>query len=129
MNCVSRPLQASSKPLREECDRTGRAVDIRRSDDRLFASRSGGAQSLYGVRPDLTTLGKIIGGGHARGGRSADGATSWSGLRRSGPVYQAGTLSGNPVAMVAGLATLELIGVPGIPSAPRGDDRLLDAAA
>ena len=67
----------------------------------------GGAQSLFGVTPDLTTLGKVIGGGlpiGAYGGR-AD-IMSW--VAPEGPVYQAGTLSGNPVAVRAGLATLDL---------------------
>jgi glutamate-1-semialdehyde 2,1-aminomutase len=72
----------------------------------------GGAQALYGVRPDLSTLGKIIGGGMpvgAFGGRR----DIMEQLAPLGPVYQAGTLSGNPVAMAAGLATLALIDVPG----------------
>lgn len=72
----------------------------------------GGAQALYGVIPDLTTLGKVMGGGFpaaAYGGRR-DLMTRVAPL---GAVYQAGTLSGNPVAMAAGLATLELIGAPG----------------
>ncbi len=74
-----------------------------------FRLSLGGAQQLYGVRPDLTTLGKIIGGGlpcGAFGGR----ADVMSFLAPLGPVYQAGTLSGNPLAMAAGIATLrELI--------------------
>ena len=72
-----------------------------------FRVHPGGAQSLFGVTPDLTTLGKVIGGGlpiGAYGGR-AD-IMSW--VAPEGPVYQAGTLSGNPVAVRAGLATLEL---------------------
>ena len=72
----------------------------------------GGAQALYGVRPDLTTLGKVIGGGlpvGAFGGRR----DVMQHLAPAGPVYQAGTLSGNPVAMAAGLATLELVSAPG----------------
>jgi glutamate-1-semialdehyde 2,1-aminomutase len=72
----------------------------------------GGAQALYGVRPDLTTLGKIIGGGMpvgAFGGRR----DIMEQLAPLGPVYQAGTLSGNPVAMMAGLTTLDLISAPG----------------
>ncbi|HEY0982175.1 glutamate-1-semialdehyde 2,1-aminomutase [Schlesneria sp.] len=70
-----------------------------------FRVNYGGAQSLWGIRPDLTTLGKIIGGGlpvGAYGGR-ADVMNSVSPV---GPVYQAGTLSGNPVAMASGIATL-----------------------
>jgi glutamate-1-semialdehyde 2,1-aminomutase len=72
----------------------------------------GGAQALYGVRPDLTCLGKIIGGGlpvGAYGGRRELMAK----VAPSGPVYQAGTLSGNPVAVAAGLATLKALKKPG----------------
>ena len=70
-----------------------------------FRIALGGAQELYGVRPDLTTLGKIIGGGlpcGAFGGR----AEIMDQLAPLGPVYQAGTLSGNPLAMAAGIATV-----------------------
>ncbi len=70
-----------------------------------FRVALGGAQDVYGIKPDLTTLGKIIGGGMpvgALGGR----ADIMSCLAPEGPVYQAGTLSGNPLAMAAGLATL-----------------------
>jgi glutamate-1-semialdehyde 2,1-aminomutase len=77
-----------------------------------FRVALGGAQALYDVRPDLTTLGKIIGGGMpvgAFGGRR----DIMEMLSPLGPVYQAGTLSGNPVAMIAGLTTLELISAPG----------------
>ena len=73
-----------------------------------FRLSRGGAQELYGVKPDLTILGKIVGGGLPVGvyGGRADIMNKISPL---GPVYQAGTLSGNPLAMAAGLATLELI--------------------
>src|SRR4029079_12434934 len=70
-----------------------------------FRVAIGGAQQLYGVTPDLTTLGKVIGGGlpvGAYGGR----AEIMDRVAPAGPVYQAGTLSGNPLAVSAGLATL-----------------------
>jgi glutamate-1-semialdehyde 2,1-aminomutase len=73
-----------------------------------FRVAPGGAQERYGIRPDLTVLGKIIGGGlpvGAYGGR----ADLMSQVAPDGPVYQAGTLSGNPLAMTAGLATLRLL--------------------
>ena len=110
MNCVP-PVPGFLKTLREECDRAGALLIF---DEVMtgFRVALGGAQQLYGVRPDLTTLGKIIGGGMpvgAFGGRR----DIMEQLAPLGPVYQAGTLSGNPVAMTAGLATLELIAVPG----------------
>jgi glutamate-1-semialdehyde 2,1-aminomutase len=77
-----------------------------------FRVHAGGAQALYGVKPDLTTLGKVIGGGlpvGAFGGRRDVMAK----LAPEGPVYQAGTLSGNPVAVAAGLATLRKVLAPG----------------
>lgn len=77
-----------------------------------FRVNAGGAQALQGIKPDLTCLGKVIGGGMpvgAFGGR----ADVMSHLAPEGPVYQAGTLSGNPVAMAAGLATLEGLSQPG----------------
>jgi glutamate-1-semialdehyde 2,1-aminomutase len=77
-----------------------------------FRVALGGAQALYNIKPDMTTLGKVIGGGlpvGAFGGRK----DIMSVLAPLGPVYQAGTLSGNPVAVTAGLATLKLIQAPG----------------
>ncbi len=77
-----------------------------------FRVALGGAQALYGVKPDLTTLGKVIGGGMpvgAFGGRR----DIMQAIAPLGPVYQAGTLSGNPVTVAAGLATLKLIQSPG----------------
>jgi glutamate-1-semialdehyde 2,1-aminomutase len=110
MNCVP-PAPGFLETLRTECDRTG-AVLIFDEVMTGFRVALGGAQALYGVRPDLTTLGKIIGGGMpvgAFGGRR----DIMERLAPLGPVYQAGTLSGNPVAMTAGLATLELLSAPG----------------
>jgi glutamate-1-semialdehyde 2,1-aminomutase len=78
-----------------------------------FRVHPGGAQALYNVQPDLTTLGKVIGGGlpvGAYGGRRE----IMERVAPSGPVYQAGTLSGNPLAMAAGLATLEQLEIPGV---------------
>ena len=110
MNCVP-PAPGFLQTLREECDRAGALLIF---DEVMtgFRVALGGAQQLYGVSPDLTTLGKIIGGGMpvgAFGGRR----DIMERLAPLGPIYQAGTLSGNPVAMVAGLTTLELISVPG----------------
>ena len=78
-----------------------------------FRLTLGGAQKYYGIEPDLTTVGKIVGGGFpaaAFGGR----AEIMKMLAPEGPVYQAGTLSGNPVAMTAGLATLDILSQPGL---------------
>ena len=110
MNCVP-PLPGFLETLRAECDKSGALLIF---DEVMtgFRVALGGAQTLYGVRPDLTTLGKIIGGGMpvgAFGGRR----DIMERLAPLGPIYQAGTLSGNPVAMAAGIATLDLISVPG----------------
>jgi glutamate-1-semialdehyde 2,1-aminomutase len=90
--------------LREECDKHG-AVLIFDEVMTGFRVARGGAQEIYGIKPDLTALGKIVGGGlpvGAFGGR----AEIMNKLSPDGPVYQAGTLSGNPLAMAAGLAQL-----------------------
>ncbi len=110
MNCIP-PLPGFLETLREECTKHG-AVLIFDEVMTGFRVAKGGAQALYGVRPDLTTLGKIVGGGMpvgAFGGRR----DIMERIAPLGPVYQAGTLSGNPVAMAAGLATLEGIEAPG----------------
>jgi glutamate-1-semialdehyde 2,1-aminomutase len=106
MNCVP-PLPGFLQTLRRCCDSHGTVLIF---DEVMtgFRVALGGAQALYGVTPDLTTLGKIIGGGlpvGAFGGR----AEIMAQLAPLGPVYQAGTLSGNPVAMAAGLANLQLL--------------------
>ena len=78
-----------------------------------FRVHPGGAQALYGITPDLTTLGKVIGGGlpvGAYGGRREIMEL----VAPAGPVYQAGTLSGNPLAMTAGIETLDQLGEPGV---------------
>ncbi|HWC71475.1 MAG TPA: glutamate-1-semialdehyde 2,1-aminomutase, partial [Actinomycetota bacterium] len=92
--------------LREQCDRHGSLLLL---DEVItgFRIAYGGAQSYYGVTPDLTALGKVMGGGFpcaAFGGR----ADLMDRLAPDGPVYQAGTLSGNPVAVAAGIAALDL---------------------
>jgi glutamate-1-semialdehyde 2,1-aminomutase len=93
--------------LREVCDRYESILIF---DEVMtgFRVARGGAQELYGATPDLTTFGKVIGGGlpvGAYGGR----AELMSMIAPEGPVYQAGTLSGNPLAMIAGLETLKLL--------------------
>jgi glutamate-1-semialdehyde 2,1-aminomutase len=106
MNLVL-PAPGFLETLREECTRHG-AVLIFDEVMTGFRVALGGAQARYGVRPDLTTLGKVIGGGlpvGAVGGRR----DIMQKIAPLGPVYQAGTLSGNPVAVAAGLATLKLV--------------------
>lgn len=110
MNMVP-PIEGFHETLRKLCTGSGSILIF---DEVMtgFRVAKGGAQSLFGITPDLTTLGKIVGGGMpaaAFGGR----ADIMASLAPDGPVYQAGTLSGNPVAMAAGLATLKLIDEPG----------------
>jgi glutamate-1-semialdehyde 2,1-aminomutase len=110
MNCIP-PREGYLHHLRSLCTKHGALLIF---DEVMtgFRVALGGAQQHYGITPDLTTLGKIIGGGMpvgAYGGRRE----IMSQIAPSGPVYQAGTLSGNPVAMAAGLAMLELIQAPG----------------
>ena len=110
MNCIL-PLPGFLETLREECTNAG-AVLIFDEVMTGFRVALGGAQAHFGITPDLTTLGKVIGGGMpvgAFGGRT----DIMSKVSPSGPVYQAGTLSGNPMAMAAGLATLRAISQPG----------------
>ncbi len=110
MNLVA-PAPGFLQGLRELCTRHGAVLIF---DEVMTGFRVGprGAQGLYGIRPDLTTLGKIVGGGMplgAFGGRR----DIMECIAPLGPVYQAGTLSGNPVAVAAGRATLALLQAPG----------------
>ncbi|HSE11973.1 MAG TPA: glutamate-1-semialdehyde 2,1-aminomutase [Rudaea sp.] len=110
MNCIP-PRAGYLQGLRELCSRHGALLIF---DEVMtgFRVALGGAQQLYGITPDMSTFGKIIGGGMpvgAYGGRR----DIMDKVAPSGPIYQAGTLSGNPVAMAAGLAMLELIQAPG----------------
>jgi glutamate-1-semialdehyde 2,1-aminomutase len=110
MNLVL-PAPGFLEALREQCTRHG-AVLILDEVMTGFRVALGGAQARFGIRPDLTTLGKVIGGGlpvGAVGGRRE----IMEKIAPLGPVYQAGTLSGNPVAVAAGLATLKLAQQPG----------------
>ena len=106
MGCVP-PKKGHLQALRDITSRNGALLIF---DEVMtgFRVAYGGAQELYGIRPDLTTLGKIIGGGlpvGAYGGR----AEIFDLIAPLGPVYQAGTLSGNPLAMAAGLTTLKVL--------------------
>jgi glutamate-1-semialdehyde 2,1-aminomutase len=106
------PAPGFLEALRELCTRHG-AVLIFDEVITGFRVAHGGAQALYGVQPDLTCLGKIIGGGlpvGAYGGRAA----LMDQVAPLGGVYQAGTLSGNPLAVAAGLATIKVLSVPGV---------------
>ncbi len=110
MNMVS-PVPGFHEALRKLCTDSGSILIF---DEVMtgFRVAKGGAQAVFDITPDLTTLGKIVGGGMpaaAFGGR----ADIMASLAPEGPVYQAGTLSGNPVAMAAGLATLQAIDTDG----------------
>ncbi len=110
MNCIP-PVEGFLETLREVCTEYGTVLIF---DEVMtgFRVSLGGAQAYFGVQPDLTTLGKIIGGGMpvgAFGGRRE----IMEHLAPLGPVYQAGTLSGNPIAMTAGLTTMDIISEPG----------------
>jgi glutamate-1-semialdehyde 2,1-aminomutase len=106
MGCIV-PDRAFLQGLREIADRTGALLLFDEVITGFRVARSG-AQGLFGVRPDLTCFGKIIGGGLPVGAYAGP-RELMSLVAPLGPVYQAGTLSGNPLAMVAGLATLELL--------------------
>jgi len=106
MNCIP-PVENYLRGLRALCDKYGVLLIF---DEVMtgFRVALGGAQGLYGITPDLSTFGKVIGGGMPVG--AFGGKREFMELvAPSGPVYQAGTLSGNPVAMAAGLATLDQI--------------------
>ena len=109
-NCLP-PREGYLQHLRTLCTQHGALLIF---DEVMtgFRVALGGAQAHYGITPDLTTFGKIIGGGMpvgAYGGR----AELMNQISPAGPIYQAGTLSGNPVAMAAGLAMLQLVQAPG----------------
>jgi glutamate-1-semialdehyde 2,1-aminomutase len=106
MGCIP-PQPGFLEGLREICDEHGALLIL---DEVMtgFRVSYGGAQSLYGVRPDITTLGKIIGGGMPVGAYGAS-RELMSLVSPLGPMYQAGTLSGNPVAVAAGRATLSVL--------------------
>ena len=110
MNCVP-PVPGFLECLRAQCDKYSSVLIF---DEVMtgFRVALGGAQEYYGIKPDLTTLGKVIGGGMpvgAFGGRR----DLMEQIAPLGPIYQAGTLSGNPIAMAAGIANLDLISKPG----------------
>lgn len=111
MNCIP-PVEGFLEGLRSVCDDHGSVLIF---DEVMtgFRVAPGGAQDRYKIKPDLTTLGKVIGGGMpvgAFGGKKE----VMDYIAPVGPVYQAGTLSGNPVAMAAGLAALQQLSTPGL---------------
>ena len=110
MNCIP-PTPGFLETIREQCTQYGSVFII---DEVMTGFRLGlqGAQGYYGIEADLTCLGKVIGGGMPVGAFGGKPAIMEK-IALLGPVYQAGTLSGNPVAMAAGLATLNIISQPG----------------
>jgi glutamate-1-semialdehyde 2,1-aminomutase len=110
MNCIP-PVPGFLEGLREVCDEYGSVLIF---DEVMtgFRVALGGAQAHYGIKPDMTTLGKVVGGGMPVGAFGGKREIMEK-IAPLGPVYQAGTLSGNPVAMAAGLATLKLAEQPG----------------
>lgn len=110
MNCIP-PVPGFLEGLREVCDEHGSVLIL---DEVMtgFRVSLGGAQGYYNIKPDLTTLGKVIGGGMPVGAFGGKREIMEQ-IAPLGPIYQAGTLSGNPVAMAAGLATLNIISQPG----------------
>lgn len=110
MNCIP-PAPGFLQALREVCDESGAVLIL---DEVMTGFRFGlqGAQGFYGIEADLTTLGKVIGGGMPVGAFGGKREIMEQ-IAPLGPVYQAGTLSGNPIAMAAGLATLEIISAEG----------------
>lgn len=111
MNCIP-PVDGFLEGLRDICDRYG-AVLIFDEVMTGFRVALGGAQQRYNITPDLTCLGKVIGGGMPVGAFGGKREIMEQ-IAPTGPVYQAGTLSGNPVAMAAGLAAMKAIQAPGI---------------
>ncbi len=110
MNCIP-PVDGFLQGLRDVCDQHQSLLIF---DEVMtgFRVALGGAQTLYGITPDLTTLGKVIGAGMPVGAFGGKREIMEQ-LAPIGPVYQAGTLSGNPIAMTAGLKNLEIISQPG----------------
>ncbi len=110
MNCIP-PEEGFLQTLRDMCDEYGTVLIF---DEVMCGFRAGlqGAQGLYNITPDLTTFGKVIGGGMPVGAFGGKREIMEK-IAPLGPVYQAGTLSGNPLAMAAGLTTLNLIKEPG----------------
>ncbi|MEH6582624.1 MAG: glutamate-1-semialdehyde 2,1-aminomutase [Halioglobus sp.] len=110
MNCIP-PTDGFLQTLRDVCTESGAVLIM---DEVMTGFRFGlqGAQGHYGIEADLTTLGKVIGGGMPVGAFGGKREIMEQ-IAPLGPVYQAGTLSGNPIAMAAGLATLDIISAPG----------------